>query len=57
MSGCKRHNSNRPGSEKDWNKYSEPFVRWLSGKFPVNRDWIKYRQRRHIEEVNYEIEE
>jgi len=31
----------RHGCEKYWNKYGEPFVKLLSGKFPTSDGWLK----------------
>jgi hypothetical protein len=39
----------RHGCEKYWNKYNEPFVRLLKGKFKINKKWL---DRKHCS--NYE---
>ena len=43
-STAKQKKSHR-GMEKNWNKFSEGFRQYLSGSYPINSGWLKYKRR------------
>lgn len=42
----------RHGCEKYWNKYDEPFIRMLSGKFRTSKKWLNRKHKPEIEDVS-----
>ena len=48
MNGNKADKRKRIGSEKNWNKFGEPFVRLLGGKFHTIQSWIKRKRKEHL---------
>ncbi len=56
MLGNKADKNKRIGSEKNWNKFGEPFVRLLCGKFHTIDSWIKRKRKEHLkDEFNAQI--